>query len=196
MADIELGPKMQACSDRERRFVLFLLAQDDLNASEAARQAGYADPGPHSAAVRVKGHQLMHRDRVLEAIEEVGRKEFRSLLVNAILATKRLIANKDHPDHAKVVQSTLSRLGLGERSGVDVKVSGEVQHNHTDAALADLRVLLQMGVPREKLVETFGFSGLARYEKMLAVADGRAAKVIEHEPQQVSRETISEVKDA
>jgi len=39
-------------------------------------------------------------------------------------------------------------------------------------------------VAREKLVEIFGFSGLPRYEKMLAEQDRRAlpGSVIEHEP--------------
>ena len=57
-------------------------------------------------------------------------------------------------------------------------VGGEVTVNHTDAAVRDLRALLELGVAREKLIEIFGFSGLSRYEKMLAE---RAPKVIEHQ---------------
>jgi hypothetical protein len=75
-----------------------------------------------------------------------------------------------------------------EKSGIDVNVSGEITFSHTDAALDDLRALKALMVPREKLVEVFGFSGLDRYEKMLAVADQRAGvsretsgPVIEHE---------------
>ncbi len=77
--------------------------------------------------------------------------------------------------------STLSRLGLVERAGVDVNVSGEVQVNHTDQAIADLRALRLLQVPRPKLEEIFGFSGLSRYERMLDAADGRAPKLIEGE---------------
>lgn len=180
-SEIELGPKMSACSERERKFVWFYVTDDDGNATEAARKAGYADPGLESAAIRVRAHALMHRERVLAAIEEVGRKAFRGLFVPAVRATRRLVENERHPDHAKTVSSTLARLGITERTGVDVHVSGEVQHNHTDAALSDLRMLIGMGVPREKLVETFGFSGLSRYEKMLAESDARAPKLIEGE---------------
>lgn len=180
-AEIELGPKMQACTERERRFVWFYVTDDDGNASEAARKAGYADPGPASASIRVQAHNLMHRERVLAAIEEAGRKAFRGLLMPAVRATKTIIDTPKHPDHAKVVLSTLSRLGQSERTGVDVKVEGEIQHNHTDQALNDLRVLINLGVAEEKLVEVFGFSGLSRYRKMLAEQESRAPRMIEGE---------------
>lgn len=182
-AQIEFGPKMQACSAIERKFVWFYITDVaegcKPNASEAARKAGYSDPGGDSASIRVQAHALMHRERVLAAIEEVGKKAFRGLFIPAIMAQKALLENEKHPDHAKVVQSTLSRLGLTERTGVDVNVTGEVHHNHTDAALNDLRALRELQVPREKLVEIFGFSGLSRYEKMLAETDARAPKMIE-----------------
>lgn len=182
-SEIELGPKMQACSERERKFVWFYVTNaadgDKPNASQAARDAGYADPGAENATVRVQAHALMHRERVLSAIEEVGKKAFRSLLVPAVMATSKLINDPKSPDHAKAVMSTLSRLGVTERSGIDVNVSGEVQHSHTDAALNDLRTLLSLSVPEEKLIEIFGFSGLSRYRKMLAEADAKAPLTIE-----------------
>jgi hypothetical protein len=172
-----MGPKLSACSDRERAFVWHLLTDADGNGAEAARLAGYGDK---SEAAKVRAHELLHRDRVLSAIEEVGRQQFRSLLVLTIMKTKELLCNPKHPDHSKVVQSMLSRLGFGERSGVDVNVAGEVVVNHTDAAVEQLRILKGLGVPREKLVEMFGFSGLGRYEKMLGEVEGRGMKVIDH----------------
>jgi phage terminase small subunit len=185
-SEIELGPKMQACSERERKFVWFYITDDDGNASEAARKAGYADPGGDNPTIRVRAHALMHRERVLAAIEEVGKKAFRGLLIPAVRATKKLIDSEKHPDHAKTVSSTLARLGITERTGVDVSVSGEITHNHTDAALNDLRALLALQVPREKLIEIFGFSGLSRYEKMLAEADAKAGRLIEHKADEVT----------
>jgi hypothetical protein len=168
-SDIELGPKMQACNERERKFVWFYITNEGVpNAAQAARDAGYADS---SDAAKVRGSELMHRDRVLAALEEVGRKAFRGLLGPAVKAAALLIQNERHADHSKAVFTTLARLGLGEKSTLDVNVSGEIQHNHTDAALNDLRTLLGLGVAREKLVEIFGFSGLSRYEKMLAEVD-------------------------
>jgi hypothetical protein len=66
---------------------------------------------------------------------------------------------------------------MGEQNAVNLHMTAEVTVNHTDAALDDLKRLMTLGVPREKLLETFGFSGLSRYERMLAQRDG---KVIEH----------------
>lgn len=170
---------MQACSEMERKFVWFYLTNDGVpNGAQAARDAGYKDS---SEAAKVRAHDLLHRERVLLALEEVGRKAFRGLLGPAIKATAALIMDTKHPDHAKAVSSTLARLGLTERTGVDVNVNGELTVNHTDNALNDLRALVDLGVPREKLVEMFGFSGLSRYEKMLAETDRQAPKLIEGE---------------
>lgn len=178
LAGIEFGPKMQACSERERKFVLHYLMicadEGKANATEAARRAGYADAGKDSASIRVRAHDLIHRDRVREAIAEVGRREFMGLLFPAIAAARSLLENPKHPDHAGMVKSTLAALGLGERTAVDINVNGEITVNHTDAALQDLRRLKALGVPRDKLIEMYGFSGLDRYEKMLLQQAHRA----------------------
>jgi hypothetical protein len=174
----ELGPKMQACSERERLFVWAFLEQGCQDAADAARKAGCSDPGPHSSAIRVRGHELRHRPRVIEAMQEVARSYFGGLLLPAVLAAEDMIGNPKHPDHAKMVQAVLGAQGLGDRTKVDINFSGEVTVNHTDQALDDLRRYLDLEVPRPKLVEIFGFSGLDRYEKMLAERDDKL-KVIE-----------------
>lgn len=180
LTGIELGPKMLACTERERLFVLHYLTicveEGQVNASEAARRAGYADPGGDSASIRVQAHSLMHRERVREAMHEVAKTEFVGLLLPAVAARKKLVGNDKHPDHAGAVNSTLSAMGFGERSTLDVNLKGEITVNHTDAALADLERLEALGVPEEKLVDLFGYSGLERYRKMLAARP----KVIEH----------------
>jgi hypothetical protein len=181
---IPLGPKMAACSEQERVFAYAFATGIAGSAAEAARLAGYSDPqvsrtGKKSNSLRSKAHQILHRPRVIEAVEEVCRTEFRGLVPLTIGAAKRILLNGEHPDHTKMIISLLSKLGYGERTAVDVNVSGEVVVNHTDAALEDLRRLKSLGVPREQLVETFGYSGLDRYERLLA---GREIKVIEHQP--------------
>ena len=181
-AELEFGPKMQACSERERLFV-WLYVTGDQNATQAARDAGYVDTD--TGAIRVRAHALLHRERVRDAIRELGLREFGNLLPSAVKATAALLSKPDHPDHAGMVKSTLSRLGLAERSGLDVNVSGEVTVNHTDAALDDLARLLALNVPREKLIEAFGYTGLERYEKMLAERQRRLAA-----PRQIDGEVV------
>jgi hypothetical protein len=170
---IPLGPKMLACSEQERVFAYAFATGIAGTAADAARLAGYSDPqvsrtGKPSNSLRSKAHQILHRPRVIEAVEEICRTEFRALVPLTIGAAKRLLLNTDHPDHQKTVVSLLSRLGYGEKASVDVNVSGEVVVNHTDAAVEDLQRLKSLGVPREQLLETFGYSGLDRYEKLLA----------------------------
>jgi len=176
-AEMELGPRMSALPERERKFVWFYLTNEGKpNAAQAARDAGYSDS---SDGAKVTAHHLLHRERVILALEEVGRKAFRGLLAPAVKAAASLIEDPKHFNHSQAVFTTLARLGLGEKSTVDVNVSGELTVNHTDQALTDLKTLLGLGVSREKLVEIFGFSGLARYERMLEVQEARAPKVIE-----------------
>jgi hypothetical protein len=171
MDELELGPKMRACSARERAFVIAYLRNGG-NGAAAAREAKYSD---HLGGDRVRAHELLHRERVLSALDEVGRKEFRGLLIPAITAMRRLLDSPDHPDHARSVQSLLSRLGFSEKTTVDVTVSGQIELNHTDQAVEDLRVMLDLGIPEEKLIETFGYSGLGRYRKMVESKYGKGS---------------------
>lgn len=170
------GPKMQALRDRERKFVWAYLINSmtpvGANGSQSARDAGYSDK---SEGAKVRAHHLLHREDVQEAIQELAMRELRGLALPALAAVADIIKKPDHPDRQKVALSVLSRLGMGETTGVNLNMTGEVRVNHTDAAVEDLRQLLALGVSREKLIETFGHSGLERYEKLLA----ERAKVIE-----------------
>ena len=172
---------MQQCNAMEQAFAFCLGSGIAKTATEAARLAGYGEgsklPGVHKRT----GYNVVHRPRVIAAIEEVCRAQFRGLVPHVIAAAKELITDKKHPDHAKTVISLLSKLGYGDRSQVDVRVSGEVQVNHVDAAVEDLARLKALGVPHEKLIEVFGFSGLERYEQLLLERKSKM-KVIEHVP--------------
>lgn len=178
-SDVDLGPAMQACSAMERRFVWFFVTGDEDDATDAARKAGYVDNG--NGAIRVTAHRLRHRERVIEAIKEVAAAELRAQIVPVLHATKRIIRNPKHPDHARTLATMLSRLGHGEKGSLDVNVSGQVTLSHTDASLNDLRILREMGVSRDVLERAFGFSGLPRLEKMLEEREGRSSKLIEGE---------------
>src|SRR5262249_811059 len=179
---IPLGPKMLACNERERVFAFAYATGIASSAGEAAKLAGYSEgpalskSGRKSNSLNSRGHQLVHKPRVMEAVEEVCRTEFRGLVPLVLGAAKRLLLNAEHPDHQKTVVSLLSRLGYGEKTSVDVTVSGEITVDHTTAALEDLRRLKMLGVPREQLIETFGYSGLDRYERLLTE---RQPKLIE-----------------
>jgi hypothetical protein len=179
----QFGPKMLALRERERRFVwaylMNALYDGKENGAQAARDAGYSDV---KEGAKVRAHGLLHREDVLEAMTEVSGRELRGLAIPAVVALSKLIAKPDHADHRKSIEMVLNRVGHSERTAVDVNVSGSVTMNHTAAALEDLRIMRDMGAPREKLLEAFGFSGLPRLEKMLAEIERRAGgSVIEGE---------------
>src|SRR5262245_34950357 len=119
----DFGPKMLACTERERRFVWAFLNNGGRDATAAARDAGYADTG--TGAIRVVAHDLVHRPRVREALQEVGHQHFQGLFIKAVSAVEAMLDKPDHPEHVKTAFSVLARLGLVEKTGVDVHVSGD-----------------------------------------------------------------------
>jgi len=168
---------MAALLPRERAFVWFMVCNGGIG-YKAAIAAGYSNA---SEAAKVRAFELRQKPAIIEAIHECGWRNLGSLGLTAISALETLVLKPDHPDHFKAVTAVLSRIGFGEKVLVDHRHSGTIELSHTDAALEALAYLRSMAVPRDKLVEQFGHSGLARYEKMLLERDSKM-KVIEHEP--------------
>lgn len=162
-------------NDRERLFCWHYMWGGG-NGSKAARLAGL---GSTAGSVRVRAHEMLMRQDILNAVGELGARYLYTLQPKALVKVGKLIDSKSDGVALKASLGVLGRTGMGERTGLDVNVSGEVTVDHTSAAVADLRRLRELGLPREKLVETFGFSGLARYEKLLEASD--KAKVVEGE---------------
>ena len=178
LPDETLGPKMSALTEKQRRFVwaYFLTGGEG---AEAARQAGYSDTGE---AAKVRACTLLQQDTILQAMHEVAWKSLRGLTLLATVKLERLLRKDDSPDQAKAIFGVLNRTGLGEKMLVEHHHTGSIELNHTDAALEALAYLKSMAVPREKLVEQFGHSGLERYERMLEERDAkRGMKVVEHD---------------
>lgn len=162
-------------NDRERLFCWNYLWNGG-NGAKAAREAGYSDV---KEGAKVRAHGLLARQDILDALSELGRRYLYSLQPKALVRLGALLESPDERVAAKAVDMTLSRTGLSERTAIDLNVNGTVKVvDHTAAAVEDLRRLKAMGVPRTELERVFGFSGLARYEKMLAAED---AKLIEGE---------------
>lgn len=181
---VGFGPRLLALHERERRFVwayvVNSISDKRENGSQAARDAGYSDK---SEACKVRAHELLHREDVLDAIQEVAGRELRGLVVPAVMGMARLLEKPDHPDHFKAVTAVLNRTGFSEKTTVEVHHTGSIDLNHTDAALEALAYLQGMQVPEEKLVEQFGHSGLTRYRRMLEEREAkRGMRVIDGTP--------------
>lgn len=161
----DLPEQFRELKDERRRIFAWCYVFNGANGAAAARAAGYSDA---AEGAKVRAHGLLQRDDVQEAIKALCSRYLFSLAPKAILALNNLLDDPKHPKHDKAIEMALSRSGHGDRSTVDVNVSGNVTVNHTDQALRDLRMLKDMGASRAMLLETFGYSGLERYEKMLA----------------------------
>lgn len=169
----DLPPAVAALrTERERAFV-WIYMFNGANGADAARKAGYSDV---KEGAKVRAHGLLHREDIQNALRELTGRYLFSLAPVATIRLGALLKSKNERVALKAVDMTLSRTGFSERTALDVSVSGQVQVSHVDAAVEDLRRLIALGVPEEKLVETFGFSGLSRYRKLLAASD--AAKAV------------------
>jgi hypothetical protein len=158
-------------SDRHRAFVLALYQVPPGYGAhvKAAKLAGFGTSTSSAKSWSVIATRLAHDEKILAALHEEDQKRIRASAPRAIRALQSVIENPEHRDHVRGVAMVLDPA---EQRHV-------VEHHHVidhDAeAIAQLRMLKSLEVAREKLVEVFGFTGLSRYEQMLAREDGKKA---------------------
>lgn len=146
----QMGPKMRALwDDRVRKFA-WIMAGGERDATSAARKAGYADKGGRSSGVRVQAHSLMHNQRVIDAIQEASRIELYGLAPVAVRAAKAILADPEHPGHARMIETVLDRTG----HFAETKHTMTVEHKADTKELEDLarRLGLESGVDPRKLI--------------------------------------------
>lgn len=132
--------------------------------------------------------RLIHRQDIREAIISHCRASLLHMGPEAIAALREQLGDSSNPPaRMRAVAMILDRVDPPVQ-----KISGEIKHTHTidheAEALNQVRTLRALGVAREKLVEIYGDTGLARLEAKLTPE----AKVIEGDFQ----EAIVEVKEA
>ena len=155
---VAMGPKLAALDRRRQIFAWCFGTGIASSAKEAARMAGFSDPalsssGKPSNSLGARASTLLHEPAVIEAIEEVAQREFRTLVPLVISSAKQLLLDPKHQHHAKTVLSLLGRLGFAERTAVDVNVAVAV--DHTAEAVEQLRILKGMGVSRGQVTRNF-----------------------------------------
>jgi hypothetical protein len=174
---VQWGPAMAALpSDKYRAFVLHLYDIPPgwgCNA-KAARLAGFGTDTSSPASMAQIGHKLAHDDRVLAAIAEEDKKRIRASAPRALSALQRVVENPDHRDHVRAVSAVLDRT-YPVQTQHQMHVVHEHVIDHRKTAVEDLRRCKALGIPHEKLLELFGFSGLSIYEKLLEREDAEAA---------------------
>ena len=166
----DLGPAMLACSKQERIFVRALFEKPGHGAgARAARAAGYGSKGGATNTPAHSANRLFNRPRVIAAIAELTGQSLRSDGPMAVHVTREIMADKNHKDRLKAARTVFERADPAE-----TRFSGEMHHTISNAPGSDaegLKVLVwlqSMNVPREKQIETLGYSGLPILEAKLA----------------------------
>ncbi|MBN9051553.1 MAG: hypothetical protein J0H78_19005 [Rhizobiales bacterium] len=171
----DLGPAMRVCLPKEREFVLNMLA--GMNKAQAARHAGYGLPHSTAETMAKTALRLSQRPRVVAALVEEAQKALRSMAPEAIGSLRELLTTFDPKAKLKAIEVILARTDPAVQR-IDQNVKVEVVDRDAENLKA-LRAFKASGATRQFLEEWFGYSGLLRYEKMIAVED--AAQVIDVE---------------
>jgi phage terminase small subunit len=178
--DVSYGPAMAALNEKQQLFVrgLFELPGGKHGAAtRACRAAGYGSPTSSAQSFASIASRLCANPMVQEAIQEMSRQYVTTMGPLAVRALKNLLGDKAAKEHGRALGIVMDRIAP-QQSTHTVNVNHHAV-DHSAEAVAQLRMLRSLDVAREKLEEVFGFSGLSRYEKMLAEADARAPKLIE-----------------
>ena len=123
----DLSPAMARLTEQQRRFVVAVLQQTVLNASQAAEEAGYGQAG-----VRVRAHELMHNPKVQAALKEEMSKRIALGAIVGIYGLQAIAADPNHKDHLKAC------VALADRGGYSPIVQQEIKVEHTDRTGAAL----------------------------------------------------------
>jgi hypothetical protein len=167
------GPAMASlATDRHRAFVLALYQVPPGYGAHvrAAKLAGFGTATSSAKSWSVIACRLAHDEKILAALHEEDQKRIRASAPRAIRALQNLIEDPSHKDFARGISMVLERVHPAE-----TRHHVEVHHvvDHTAEAVTQLRMLKSLDVPRSKLEEVFGFSGLSRYEKMLEIEEAK-----------------------
>jgi hypothetical protein len=144
----ELGPAMSKLNEKQRRFVLAMLADPHGFQGSWAEAAGYSTKGDSH---HVRACRLMQDPRIIAASQEVARQHLGGN--GPVLAARNLIniaKNEKHPKHYEASLAILNRTGMSEKTEHTVRV----EHTADDRGMIELcrRLALEMNVPIEMLI--------------------------------------------
>lgn len=134
---------MLALTERQRRFVLELVADPLLSRAEAARRAGYSD---HLERAKVTGHHLIHDQRVIDAMHEQAGKRLWAISMKAALRVDQMLDSADEKVALKAAVAVLDRTGFPAQQNINVHQT--VRDEGSGAILKRIEALAdRLGVP-------------------------------------------------
>lgn len=174
--DDALSAVMQACSARERIFIETLFDHPERGGRIiAAKAAGYGGENPKRTTLSRMATKVLRRPHVLAAMQELTQQYIRALGPLAITVVREVMADKAHKDRLKAARTVFERVDPAQfNMNVDVTHRGTTAAEREETTLQMLQWMRSMEVPRSKLIEYFGYSGLSVYEAKLEIRDRRA----------------------
>lgn len=150
--DGEFGPAMLALNDRQRKFVLAVIAlgRDGIeNYAQAAREAGYSD---HMERCKVTGHILSHDARVQAALLEESKK--RVILAASVIAMPVAVKiamseGVSARDRLRACEMLFNRGGMPAQTEHKVTVEHKAPRQIAELAA---RLAAELGIDRERLI--------------------------------------------
>jgi phage terminase small subunit len=141
--DDQLGPRMLALNEQQRRFVFALMHFD--TSSAAALAAGYSE-----RRAKQTGWDLMHEPKILDAISEVNRRRLSGLSVKAVSQLAKILDERDHPRHHWAIDAVLNRTGYSSQTEHKIHVDHSLDELQVKAVAAQMA--LQLGVDQRTLL--------------------------------------------
>jgi hypothetical protein len=150
--DEEWGPKMQALTERQRKFVMTLLAlPDELGVlTKAAKISGYGTPSSSQHVFEQIGSRLWNSPRVRDAFYEHGRRDLARLGLRALKGLDKILdAGVEHKDFYKAV-----RMALGYCWPLEQQINVTHEHRISQEEGEELarRMAAELGVSIERLL--------------------------------------------
>jgi len=161
------GPAMSALGEKQRAFVLAMLANPHGTQGDWAKAAGYSTKSDSHFVV---ASRMMQDPRIQAAAQEVAKAHLGGN--GPALAVRNLIniaKNEKHPKHYDASLAILNRVGMSEKTEHTVRVE-----HVNDTAMIDIcrRLALEMNVPLEVLVG-------ANHPQLPKMIEGSAVEVEE-----------------
>lgn len=196
----DMGPEMAALpNDKWRAFVLamFQVAPGRGSLTASARLAGFGTAESTPQTMAVIAHRIAHDPRTLAAIKAEGWKRIHVGSPDAINALFAMVQNPFSKHHFQAVELLMNRVYPSQTTH-----NVNVTHKRVDRdeeAVNELRALLALGTPKEKLLELFGPHGLERVQELANATKESAAKkaakarVVEAEVVPTGREGLEDI---
>jgi len=160
--DAHLSEIARACTPKQRAFPENYPATGG-KGGEAARRAGYSAKTASKIAYIVLRHPS-----VVAYVGELVKAANRALTPKVVNVLEAILDDPTHKDRARVALTLVEKADPTETRH-NVQVTHVVDHDKD--AVDALRHMLAIGATRAMLEAHFGFTGLSRYERMLALED-------------------------